>query len=51
MQAGDEMHTFLDTDIEHTFWSGTDIARTRALFEAANTGGAILQVHSIEIQG
>src|SRR5262245_13407481 len=44
------MHTFLDTDIEHAFWSGPNIARTRALFEAANTGGALLQVHSIEIQ-
>jgi Prokaryotic dksA/traR C4-type zinc finger len=44
------MHTFLDTDIEHAFWGGPNIARTRALFEAANTGGALLQVHSIEIQ-
>ena len=44
------MPILLDADLPHLFWGELEVAKRRAILEAANTGGAILEVCSIEIQ-
>jgi hypothetical protein len=45
------MNMILDADIPHAFWQTLDAARSRAMLEAVDTGGIILEVTSIEMQG
>lgn len=44
------METFLDAEIHHTFWGDLEAAKHAARAEAANTGGALMDVDSVEIQ-
>jgi len=44
------MDILLDAEICHSFWTNLETAKRRTFLEAANTGGAILEVCSIEIQ-
>ena len=44
------MHILLDAEVWHSFWATLETAKRRAFLETANTGGAILEVCSIEIQ-
>src|SRR5207245_1862366 len=43
------MGLILDAHLFHNYCDTLDLARSGALIEAANTGGAVLQVRSIEI--
>lgn len=44
------MDILFDAKLWHSFWADLETAQRRAFLEAANTGGAILEVCSIEIQ-
>ncbi|HUY12814.1 MAG TPA: TraR/DksA C4-type zinc finger protein [Terriglobia bacterium] len=43
------METILDAHLAHKYWNNLSAAKLQALLEAANTGGAVLEVRSIEI--
>ena len=43
------MEPILDTDLFHKYCDTLDLARSQAMLESANTGGAVLAVRSVEI--